>query len=475
MSEPRPFLVGGHWRTGAETSDVIFPYNGDRVALVWQAADSDLEDAVGAAVRGFEITRKLPLHARSRILHDLHALMEKRSEELVEAMVLEGGKARKVALVELARARETIRISAEEALRIGGEIVPIDWNQAGENRHGILRHFPLGPVLGISPFNYPLMLSCHKLGPAIAAGNSFILKPASATPLSGLLLGEMVLEAGYPPEALSVLVCRGSKAERLVSDPRVAFFSFTGSSAVGWHLRSIAGRKRVGLELGGNAAAIVHEDADLEYAAGRIAMGGCTNAGQSCISVQRVFLHRPIYDKVLSMVVEGIKALKVGDPREADTDVGPMIDGSAAEGALAKVRAAVREGARVAIGGKCEGTLFQPTVLTETSPRMAVNRDEIFAPVITVTAYEDFEGVVREADSTDYGLQSGIFTQDIRRIMYAYENLRVGGLQVNDVSTFRVDQMPYGGVKGSGIGREGPRYAIEEMTEARLMVLNLPR
>jgi acyl-CoA reductase-like NAD-dependent aldehyde dehydrogenase len=284
----------------------------------------------------------------------------------------------------------------------------------------------------------------------------------------------MTLEAGYPPEALSVVVCRGSKAETLVSDPRMEYFTFTGSSEVGWHLKALAGRKRVGLELGGNAAAIIHEDANLEYAAPRVALGGFTNAGQNCISVQRVLLHCPIYEKGVKLLLKHIQALKVGDPREPGTDVGPMIDEAAAQTALQTVQEAVDQGAEILLGGSCRGTMFHPTVLARTTPEMKVNREELFAPVITVSAYDDFEEAIRQANDTDYGLQSGVFTQNINRIMRAFEEIRVGGLQINDVSTFRVDQMPYGGVKGSGIGREGPRYAIHEMSEMRLMVVNLP-
>jgi len=473
MIEPHPFLIGGEWRTSDQVIDVRFPYNDEVVARVYQATERDLEDAITAAERGFEITRKLPSHARSRILYDLLDQIEQRTDELIEALVLEGGKTLNVAAGETARAKETVRVAAEEAKRISGEIIPIDWTEAGENRHGFVRHLPLGPVVGIAPFNYPLNLSCHKLAPAIAAGNSFILKPASATPLSGRLLVEMTLEAGYPPEALSYVVCPGRMAERLVTDPRMKYMTFTGSSEVGWHLKSIAGRKRVGLELGGNAAAIVHEDANLDYAAGRIAVGGFTNAGQNCISVQRVFIHQPVYESTVQKLLTRIRAMKVGDPRDPGVDVGPMISRQAASDAFAIVQEAIAGGAEVLMGGTCDGTMFQPTVLANTTPDMRANREEIFAPVITVTPYEDFDQAIHLANDTDYGLQSGVFTQNINRIMRAFELIEVGGLQVNDVSTFRVDQMPYGGVKGSGIGREGPRYAIEEMTEMKLMVLNL--
>ncbi len=474
MTKQYQFIIAGMHRTSDEITEVRFPYNNEVVAEVFQASDADLEEAVQSAVKGFEITRKLPAHRRSQILYNLLSLMEKRMPDLVEALVMEGGKTQNVARGETERAMETVRVAAEEAKRVGGEIVPMDWTEAGEGRMGIVRRFPLGPVLGIAPFNYPLNLACHKLAPAIAAGNSFILKPATATPLSGLLLGELVLEAGFPPEALSVVTCRGSKAEKLVADPRIAYFTFTGSSEVGWHLKSVSGRKRVGLELGGNAAAIVHEDANISYAVSRIANGGFTNAGQNCISVQRVLVHKPVFQQTLDLLVDRISKMKFGDPRDPEVVVGPMIDKWAAKEAFEKVQEAIEQGAQAVLGGKCEGTMFQPTVLVNTKPEMKVNRTELFAPVITVTPYEDFEEAIRLANDTDYGLQSGIFTQNVNRILKAYEEIEVGGLQVNDVSTFRIDQMPYGGVKGSGIGREGPKYVIEEMTEMKLMVINIP-
>jgi acyl-CoA reductase-like NAD-dependent aldehyde dehydrogenase len=387
-------------------------------------------------------------------------------------MVMEGGKTRKFAASEVARAEATVRISAEEAKRIYGEIIPLDWSDDTRGRTGFLQRFPLGPVAGIVPFNFPLNLACHKLAPAIAAGNSIILKPASATPVSGLLLGDMVLAAGFPPEAISVVPCAGARAEQLARDPRVAYLSFTGSCATGWHLREIAGRKKVGLELGGNAAVIIHEDAHVDLAARRIATGGFINAGQVCISVQRVLVHRPVYECTLEKIIAAVKALKVGDPRDPATDVGPMIDRIKAEEAYRKVQEAVVQGARILIGGTLEGTMFAPTILADTTPAMRVNCEEVFAPVLSVTPYDTFDEALRMANAGEYGLQAGIFTQNIGRVMRAFSEMEVGGVVVNDIPTFRADQMPYGGTKRSGTGREGPRYAIEEMTELRLMVIN---
>lgn len=467
-----PVLVGGIARETGEVAEVRFPYTGEVYARACMAGDAELEEAVAASCRGFRETRRLPAHARSRILANVADEIHRRAAELVDVLVMEGGKTKKFATAEVARAETTVRTAAEEAKRIYGEILPLDMSEDTEGRTGFLQRFPLGPVLGIVPFNFPLNLACHKLAPAIAAGNSIILKPASATPISNLLLGEMVLSSGFPPEAISVVPCPGVRAERLVRDPRIAFLSFTGSCAVGWHLRELAGRKKVGLELGGNAAVIVHEDANLDFAASRIATGGFVNAGQVCISVQRVLIHRPVYDRMVDKILAATKALVVGDPRDPATDVGPMIDRAKAEEAYGKVQEAVTQGAEILTGGTLEQSLFSPTVLANTTPAMRVNREEIFAPVISVTPYDNFTDAIRIANTGDYGLQVGIFTQNMNRALRAFEEMEVGGVIINDISTFRTDQMPYGGVKGSGTGREGPRYAIEEMTELKLMVIN---
>jgi len=472
MMEPYPIILGGEKKETEEIADVRFPYNGEIYARVCQASQSDLNDAVAAAVRGFEKTRSLSSGTRSCILSRLADEIRDRSDELIDVMVMEGGKTKKFATTEVARADATVRTSAEEAKRIYGEIIPLDWTDDTKGRTGFLQRFPLGPVVGIVPFNFPLNLACHKLAPAIAAGNSIVLKPASATPVCSLLLGEMTVEAGLPPEAISVVPCANVRAEQLVRDPRVAYLSFTGSCTVGWHLREIAGQKKVGLELGGNAAVIVHEDANLDFAATRIATGGFINAGQVCISVQRVLVHRPVYERTLEKILLAVQALKAGDPRDPLTDVGPMIDQEKAQEAYRKVHEAVKQGARILIGGTLEKTLFAPTVVVDTTPDMRIVREEVFAPVISVTPYDVFSDALRIANTGNFGLQAGIFTQNINRVMRAFRDMEVGGVMVNDIPTFRVDQMPYGGVKGSGTGREGPRYAIEEMTELRLMVIN---
>jgi len=472
MTGAREFLVGGEWRASNEILDVRFPYTRETVGRVCLAGSVDIEDALRSAAAGFSLTRHLPAHRRSEILYALADLLREHAAEFVETIVLEAGKTRALAEGEVLRARETIEVSAEEARRIDGTILPLDWNEGGEGRIGCIRRFPLGPVLAITPFNFPLNLACHKLGPAIAAGDSIVLKPASATPISALMFGELMLDAGFPPAAISVVPCRSELAERMVQDDRIACLSFTGSPAIGWHLRGIAGRKRVGLELGGNAAVIVHEDADIPFAVGRIVAGGFSNAGQACISVQRVYLHRPIFEEALALLVDRVRALTVGDPREPGTAVGPMITGEAAGTAFAKVQHAVGKGARAITGGSCEGPLFYPTVLLDTTPDMEVNRTEVFAPVVTVTPYDTFEEAIALANDSDYGLQAGLFTHDARRIAQAFAGIRVGGLVINDVSTFRMDHAPYGGVRGSGIGREGRKYAIEEMTEERMMVFS---
>ena len=466
-------LIGGEWRGSDDVMEVRFPYDGSLVGAVSMASAADMDDAMAAAVKGFEITRKLPSHRRSEILGNMVGLLRERFDEVVEAMILEGGKNRKTAVGETTRALETLKVSAEEARRIGGEVFSIDWTAAGENRQGFTRRLPVGTVLGITPFNYPVNLACHKIGPAIAAGNPIIIKPAEKTPLSSVILAEMVLEAGFPPQAFSMLNAWGPDTEMMVTDPRIAMISFTGSGSVGWMLKSKAGQKKVTLELGGNAGVIVHKDANLPDAASQAAAGAFANAGQNCISVQRLLIQRDVFEEFTDGFVENVGAMKVGDPRDPDVDIGPMISLRDAERAASWVNEAQNAGASILVGGERNGTMFPPTVMTETAPDMQVNCEEVFAPVVTVSPYGSWDDAVAIINDSPYGLQAGVFTNDVKRIMDAWERVEVGGLHINSVSTFRVDHMPYGGVKASGYGREGVKYAIEDMTDLRLMVLNL--
>jgi len=466
-------LIGGEWRGSDDVLEVRFPYDGSLVDAVSMASAADMDAAMTAAVEGFKVARKLPSHRRSEILQNMVRLLRERFDEVVEAMILEGGKNRKTAVGETTRALETLKVSSEEARRIGGEVFSIDWTAAGENRQGFTRRQPIGAVLGITPFNYPINLACHKIGPAIAAGNPIIIKPAEKTPLSTIILAEIVLDAGFPPQAFSMLNAWGPATEMMVTDPRVAMISFTGSGAVGWMLKSKAGQKKVTLELGGNAGVIVHNDADLADAADQAAAGAFANAGQNCISVQRLLIQRDVFEDFTDRFVEQVGALKVGDPRDPDVDIGPMISSRDAERAEAWVNEAQRAGASLLVGGERDGALFPPTVMTETAPDMRVNCEEVFAPVVTLSPYERWDDAVARINDSPYGLQAGVFTSDIRRVMDAWERVEVGGLHINSVSTFRVDHMPYGGVKASGYGREGIKYAIEDMTELRLMTLNL--
>ncbi len=466
-------LIGGEWRGSGDVLEVRFPYDDSVVDAVSMASAQDMQDAMAAAAAGFEETRALPSYRRSEILEKFRQLLRERFDEVVEAMILEGGKNRKTAVGETARALETLKVSAEEARRIGGEVFSIDWTAAGVNRQGFTRRSPVGTVLGITPFNYPVNLACHKIGPAIAAGNPIIIKPAEKTPLSSVILAEIALESGYPPAAFSMLNAWGRDSEIMVTDPRIAMISFTGSGAVGWMLKSKAGQKKVTLELGGNAGLIVHDDADLAAAASQAAAGGFANAGQNCISVQRVLIQRDVFEDFTDRFIDEVKALKLGDPRDPEVDIGPMITLKDAERAESWVREAQAAGASLLYGGERAGTLFPPTVMTETAPDMRVNCEEVFAPVVTLSPYDEWDEAVATINDSPYGLQAGVFTKDIKRIMDAWERVDVGGLQVNAVSTFRVDHMPYGGIKASGYGREGIKYAIEDMTHLRLMVVNL--
>ena len=464
--------MAGEWRDSDETFEVSSPYDGSLVATVATPDDAAVESAVAAAADAFDVTSKLPLHARAEALMHISMRLGERSDEIAEVIAREGGKPLKWAKVEAARAASTFRWAAEECRREGGQLMRLDTEASLGTRIGMIRRFPLGPVLAITPFNFPVNLVAHKVAPALAVGAPIVVKPATKTPLGALLLGEIFCETDLPRGMLSVLPIGGSEAGALAKDARFAKISFTGSSQVGWDLKQADPRKAVTLELGGNAGVIVHSDADLDRAAVRIAFGGYYQAGQSCIAVQRVLVHEDVIDEFAGKLASEVEKLKTGDPMDPDTDVGPVIDRDALDRISQWVDEAVQSGAEVVVGGKREDPFFTPTILTNTEGTMKVRCEEIFGPVVTLGTYKDFEDAIAEVNSSRYGLQAGVFTKDIDRVMLAHRDLEVGGIIQNDVSSFRADQMPYGGTKDSGSGREGLRWAMDEMTEPRILVLS---
>jgi len=468
-----PFLIAGKWVSEGRPLEVVSPYDGTSAGVTYWASAEQLEQAIRASVSTFEATKRLPAYERQRVLREISNSIAVHREEFARLMALEAGKPIKTARAEVDRAIFTFAVAAEESVRIGGEWLPMDLQPATAGRVAIVRRFPLGPIAAITPFNFPLNLVAHKIAPAIAAGCTMVLKPAPKTPLCALLLTEIVEKAGWPAGALNTLSLSNEDAARMVADDRLKLLTFTGSGLVGWALKQRAGKKKVALELGGNAAVIVHGDTDADFAAERCALGGFSYAGQSCISVQRIFVQRGVEEKFAASLLLRVSKLKAGDPLDEATDIGPMINEDAAKRAAGWVDDAVKAGAKILAGGKRSGALMEPTVLSHTKPDMRVNCEEVFAPVVVVEPYDDFSDALRRVNDSPYGLQAGLFTRDAKLIFQAYEELEVGGLIVGDTSSFRIDHMPYGGVKDSGLGREGLRYAIEDMTEPRLLVLNL--
>jgi acyl-CoA reductase-like NAD-dependent aldehyde dehydrogenase len=464
-------LQGRRIETGS-TFEVRSPYDGSLVATVHNAGADAIERAIDAATRSFETTKRLPSWKRAALLEGMASAVAQRRDELAQTIALEAGKPIRLARVEVDRATFVLRVGAEEARRITGEILPIDWLPGTEGREALVRRVPLGPILGITPFNFPLNLVAHKVAPALAAGNPLILRPGPRTPISALKLGQIILDAGWPPEALAVIPCTNDDTLRLVEDERIRLLSFTGSAAVGWMLKSRAGRKRVTLELGGNAAVIIHADANVGYAAERIAIGGFAYAGQSCISAQRILVHASVYDAFRSAIVARARALTLGDPLEESTDVGPLIDTAAADRIGEWIEEARAAGATILAGGVRRGPVWEPTVIEGAPPQARVNCREVFAPLVSLMRYEDIRDAIAAVNDSDFGLQAGIFSHDERVIDAAVDGIDAGGIIVNDSSSFRVDHMPYGGVKHSGVGREGVRYAIEDMTELKLVAYN---
>ncbi|MDO8834315.1 MAG: aldehyde dehydrogenase family protein [Vicinamibacterales bacterium] len=473
MALEYPVFLAGRWARPGERHPVTNPYDQSVVGYTWLAGVAEFEEAVAAAVGAAPVMRAMPAYERAAILAKASFILAQRRDEIGRALAGEAGKPLRDALTEADRAAMTFHVASEEARRLGGEMIPLDLASHGKNRIGIVRRVPIGPVAAISPFNFPLNLSAHKLAPAVAAGNPVVLKPATKTPLSALYLASALEEAGVPAGAVSVLPMPRELGDRLVTDERFKLLTFTGSSAVGWAMKARAGKKKVILELGGNAGVIIEPDADLTFAARRTVAGGFGFAGQSCISVQRVFVHDAVFDTFARMLVERVEALVVGDPLDPHTDVGPMIDAGEVDRVESWIAEAVAAGARVLTGGRrISQTVYAPTVLDGVPETSKVCAQEVFAPLIGLYRYTDFAEAMAAVNRSRYGLQAGVFTSNLNRTLAAFDTLEVGGVIINDVPTWRIDHMPYGGVKDSGIGREGPRYTIEEMTEPKLLVIN---
>ncbi len=474
-TKPRPIYLAGRWVESPDILVIDNPADGSTPAgSTYNATEAQYEEAVEAAVAAFEVTRRQPAYERGRILREISAGIRDRREELGRLIALESGKTIRDSLVEVDRAVLTFRLGAEEAERMTGELIPLDLMPASKDRVGITRRFPIGPIAAISPFNFPLNLAAHKLSPAIASGNPIVLKPPSKDPLTMLAVAEIIDAAGVPAGSVSILPMTRELGDRMVADPRFKLLTFTGSPSVGWRMKERAGKKKVVLELGGNAGVIVDRTADLDWAVKRCLTGAFSYAGQVCISVQRAFIHEDIWDEFMDRFVAGAEALKIGDPLDPATDLGPMVDANAAGRTQRWVDEAVALGGTVRTGGKADGTFFPPTVLTEVPMTAQVCSNEAFAPLVVAFPFRDLDDAIAQVNDSMFGLQTGVFTNDLAGAWRAFAELEVGGVIINDVPTYRIDHMPYGGVKDSGLGREGLRYAMDDMTEIRIMVLAQP-
>ena len=466
--------IGGEWIGTGTAREVCSPWDGRVVGTVAVADAAAMDRAIACAADSFAQTRALSAAERHAILRDIHDRIAARREEFARGITDESGKTIRDARAEVDRALLVFSLAADEARHQGGELLPLDLNPASQGRWGITRRFPCGPVGAITPFNFPLNLVAHKVAPALAVGNPVVLKPAEKTPLTALRLAEVIHETAWPKGAFSALVTAPELGGVFATDDRIKALSFTGSARVGWALKEKATRKRVTLELGGNAAVIVHGDADIEDAVTRCVPGAFANAGQVCISVQRIYVHRPVWEQFNHAFVEKASQLKRGDPGRETTDLGPMITEEAADRAENRANAALQAGAKILLVVQRSGALLGPIALTNTRPDMAVVCEEVFAPIVALEPYDDFADALRQVNDSPFGLQAGVFTRDMGRIWQAFETLTVGGVIANDVPQYRVDNMPYGGEKDSGFGREGVRYAMDEMTELRLLALRFP-
>lgn len=473
--EAERYIVGNDYRSSGETRDITNPYNGEIVKKVFKSSNEDIEDALEYLTSTFDKYRNTPTYQKVDLLERISGKIAEKKEELALLITTETGKPIKFSRVEIDRAILTFKLGAEESKRIEGEVLNLDLLKGSEGKMGIVKRFPVGVILAITPWNFPINLVAHKLSPALASGNTVLLKPASTSMVCGIELTKIIKEAcdemkfGFCP--VNVVTSSGKEINEYLDDGRVKLISFTGSSDVGWGIKKKAFKQKVSLELGGNAGVIVDKDANVENAVQKIIVGGFGQAGQSCISVQRVFIHEDIIDGFRKKLIEETKKVKFGDPFDEDTMVGPMIDKGEAERIEKWVEEAKSEGAEILTGGKRNGAVFEPTVAEGTKDVSRLNTHEVFAPLITLTGFSDFKEAVKAVDKSTFGLQAGVFTNDINNILYAFDNIEAGGVTINDVPTYRMDSMPYGGSKDSGNTREGIKYAIEEMTERRILVL----
>jgi acyl-CoA reductase-like NAD-dependent aldehyde dehydrogenase len=470
---PLKFLIGGVWKSSERIKAILNPADDSTVGEACLASARDVDAAIGAAASASPAAAQLASYERSAILRKTAAAIGSRKEEFARIMTRETGKPITSSRSEVDRSILTFEVAAEEATRIGGEVLPLDLASHSRGRFGMVRRFPIGPVGAITPFNFPLNLVAHKVAPAIAAGNPVVLKPSSSGIMTALKLGEVMMECDVPAGLINIIPCSSGEAEQLITDERIKLISFTGSPAVGWPLKGRAGKKRVVLELGGNAGVIVDRTAPLEFAIPRIVQGSYGNAGQSCIAVQRIFVHHDLYEACERRFVELTRQVKVGDPMDETTAVGPMITAEAAAQIEGWIQEAVAAGSRVLCGGGRKRAFLEPTVLVNVRTDLNVSCREVFAPVVTLEPFDDFKDAVAKVNASAYGLQAGVFSNDLAHVLYAYHTLEVGGVIANDFPTYRIDHMPYGGEKDSGFGREGLRYAIEEMTALRLLAFNV--
>jgi len=466
-----PFYLANRAQESKALLDVNDKFTGEIFARVALADRSTIDRAIAEAVKAVEPMKKLAAYERQAVLLHCVEQFQKRAEELAQVLCREAGKPIRDARGEVTRLVDTFRIAAEESTRIKGEVLPLDISARAKGYTGMWKRVPLGPCSFIAPFNFPLNLVAHKIAPAIAVGCPFVLKPASRTPVSALILGEILAGAGLPEGAFSILPCHRDGAELFTTDERLKLLSFTGSPAVGWDLKAKAGKKKVVLELGGNAAVVVDEDADLDRTVERVTFGAFYTSGQSCISVQRILVHEAIYDRFKEKLVAATRALKAGDPKQEDTFIGPLIDESEAKRLESWIAASVKRGARLLCGGGRKGAILEPTLLEGVSKDEPLCAAEAFGPVAILSSFKDFSAALREVNDSAFGLQAGVFTRDLYKTQQAWDELEVGGVIINDVPAWRVDHMPYGGVKDSGLGREGVRFAMEDMTEIRMLVL----